>query len=188
MIAAFALVNGDSVYQFTSQLVLENQFLGQLYVYSFIVFFICCVQNIFIAIIQEGFRSLSENPPKRGDESDEDSEEEQDMYSSIRKGKKDVKKLKEEESRKKAQEAFKMILSVKQNQQISPETQEQLLSMDRVAKDIVDNMWKLIAIAEPLPSQKVNRDALKFYLATTCHMKITDAIEKIKKNLKPEED
>jgi hypothetical protein len=188
MIAAFALVNGDSVYQFTSQLVLENSFLGQLYVYSFIVFFICCVQNIFIAIIQEGFRSLSENPPKRGDESDDDSEEEQDLYSSIRKGKKDVKKLKEEESRKKAQEAFKMILSVKQNPQISSETQEQLLSMDRIAKDIVDNMWKLIAIAEPLPSQKVNRDALKFYLATTCHMKITDAIEKIKKNLNPEED
>ena len=102
MIAAFALVNGDSVYEFTSAIVLENSFLGQLYVYSFIVFFICCVQNIFIAIIQEGFGSLSDNPPKRGDESDEDSDEEQDsaISSVIKRNKKTVKKLKEEENRK----------------------------------------------------------------------------------------
>lgn len=189
MIAAFALVNGDSVYQFTSQLVLENSFLGQLYVYCFIVFFICCVQNIFIAIIQEGFRSLSENPPKRGDESDEESDEEElGSIATIRKGKKNVKKLMEEENRKKAQEAFKMILSVKKNQQISEETQSQLLLMDNVAKNIVDSMWKLIAIAEPLPSQKANRDALKFYLATTCQLKIKDALDKIKRNLEPEDE
>lgn len=101
MIAAFALVNGDSVYEFTSQLVIENSFLGQLYVYSFIVFFICCVQNIFIAIIQEGFGSLSENPPKRGDESDDEDEEDQTAESSIiRRGKKNVKELKEAEDRK----------------------------------------------------------------------------------------
>jgi hypothetical protein len=40
MIAAFALLNGDSVYEFTSAIVLENTFLGQLYVYCFVVFFI----------------------------------------------------------------------------------------------------------------------------------------------------
>ena len=40
MVAAFALLNGDSVYEFTSAIVLENTFLGQLYIYCFIVFFI----------------------------------------------------------------------------------------------------------------------------------------------------
>ena len=147
------------------------------------------MQNIFIAIIQEGFGSLSDNPPKRGDESDEESDEENpDIMSSVlKRNKKNVKQLKEAEHRKKAQEAFKMILSVnKKNQAISEDTQGQLLLMDNVAKNISDNLWKLIAMAEPLPSQKVNRDALKFYLATTCQMKIRDALERIKGNVAPE--
>ena len=76
----------------------------------------------------------------------------------------------------------------KKNQSISEETQSQLVLMDNVAKNIADSMWKLIALAEPLPSQKVNKDALKFYLATTCQIKIKDALERIKKNLSPEEE
>lgn len=82
-----------------------------------------------------------------------------------------------------------MILNVnKKNQNISPDTQAQITLMDNVANNIADSLWKLIAIAEPLPSQKVNRDALKFYLATTCQMKIKDALEKIKKNLNIESE
>jgi hypothetical protein len=149
------------------------------------------VQNIFIAIIQQGFGSLSENPPKRGDESDDDSDEENAdfMAAMVKKNTKNVKKLKDEETRRKAQDALKMILSVnKRNQNISEETRGQLLLMDSVAKNIADNLWKLIAIAEPLPSQKVNREALKFYLATTCQLKIKDALERVKKNIAMEEE
>lgn len=75
----------------------------------------------------------------------------------------------------------------KKNHTLSEETQSQVILMDNVAKNIADSMWKLIALAEPLPSQKVNKDALKFYLATTCQIKIKDALERIKTNLAPGE-
>lgn len=68
----YAVVNGDTVLgtiQATEQV---NAFLGQLYTFSFIVFFICCVQNIFIAIVQDGFNSLKERPIKHAYEVDEE--------------------------------------------------------------------------------------------------------------------
>lgn len=62
------------------------------------------MQNIFIAIIQEGFGSLSDNPPKRGDESDESDEEEIEggsmLSQVIKKKKQTVKQLKEAEDSK----------------------------------------------------------------------------------------
>lgn len=148
------------------------------------------MQNIFIAIIQEGFGSLSDNPPKRGDESESDEEEDERnmmLSSVIKKKKKTVKQLKADENRKKAQEAFKVLLNVnKKNQALSDDTQHQVILMDNLAKNIADSMWKLIALSEPLPSQKVNKDALKFYLATTCQIKIKEALERIKKSLNPD--
>ena len=73
MLANFALLNGDSVYMFFSGAVGVNYFWGFVYMYAFIVFFICCVHNIFIAIIGEGFTSLRKNPPKRETGIEEDS-------------------------------------------------------------------------------------------------------------------
>jgi hypothetical protein len=73
MLANFALLNGDSVYMFFSGAVGVNYFWGFVYMYGFIVFFICCVHNIFIAIIGEGFTSLRKNPPKRESGIEEDS-------------------------------------------------------------------------------------------------------------------
>ena len=72
MLANFALLNGDSVYMFFSGAVGVNFFWGFVYMYSFIVFFICCVHNIFIAIIGEGFTSMRKNPPKKGGDIEED--------------------------------------------------------------------------------------------------------------------
>ena len=55
------------------------------------------MQNIFIAIIQQGFNSLKDSPPKRVDESDEEEEPDGPIDSVIRKKKISVKKLKEAE-------------------------------------------------------------------------------------------
>lgn len=44
--------------------------------FAFIIFFINCVHNLFVAIIQEGFNSLTERPVKNIGESDSESEQE----------------------------------------------------------------------------------------------------------------
>lgn len=41
---------------------------------SFLIFFICCVHNIFIAIIADSYKSLHTNPVKQIGESDSDAE------------------------------------------------------------------------------------------------------------------
>ena len=66
---------------------------------------------------------------------------------------------------------------------LSEEAQTQILLMDNHAKNISETMWKLISVAEPLPSQKVNSEALKFYLATTCQIKIKEALDRIQNDL-----
>mmetsp|Transcript_4514 Transcript_4514/g.4384 ORF Transcript_4514/g.4384 Transcript_4514/m.4384 type:complete len:276 (+) Transcript_4514:272-1099(+) len=77
MVTNFAILNGDSVYGFFASCVADNSVFGQLYMFTFIVFFICCVHNIFIAIIQEGFASLNERPVRkhRVESSESDSDE-----------------------------------------------------------------------------------------------------------------
>jgi hypothetical protein len=60
LIANYALVNGDSVYAFSYAGYQQNKFFGQLYFYMFIVFFICCVHNLFIAIVEQSFSSFRE--------------------------------------------------------------------------------------------------------------------------------
>jgi hypothetical protein len=60
LIANYALVNGDSVYAFSFAGYQQNKFFGQLYFYMFIVFFICCVHNLFIAIVEQSFSSFRE--------------------------------------------------------------------------------------------------------------------------------
>jgi len=75
MISLYSLMNGDIVYDAFTKITRQHSVLGMLYFYSFILFFICCVHNIFIAIIQKGFESLKENPPKASDDLESDSDE-----------------------------------------------------------------------------------------------------------------
>jgi hypothetical protein len=75
MISAYSLMNGDSIYDAFYKVTRQHSVIGMLYMYSFILFFICCVHNIFIAIIQEGFNSLQTKPPKASDDIDSDSDD-----------------------------------------------------------------------------------------------------------------
>lgn len=73
LIANYALVNGDSVYAFSFAGYQENAFMGQLYYYMFIVFFICCVHNLFIAIVEQSFSAFRvERQTAKSESSDED--------------------------------------------------------------------------------------------------------------------
>mmetsp|Transcript_3432 Transcript_3432/g.3168 ORF Transcript_3432/g.3168 Transcript_3432/m.3168 type:complete len:384 (+) Transcript_3432:679-1830(+) len=83
MMALFALLCGDSVYFFFDGVVLEDIVIGQIYMFAFIIFFINCVHNLFVAIIQEGFNSLSEKPVKKIDDSESESEEDEDEKEEI---------------------------------------------------------------------------------------------------------
>jgi hypothetical protein len=74
MATTYAFLNGDTVYTIFMALQQENYFFGLLYSFFFILFFICCVQNLTIAMIQEGYQSLKENPVKQEFELDEDTD------------------------------------------------------------------------------------------------------------------
>ena len=68
LIISFGLVNGDSLFQYMSSNMQVSGFLGEIYCYAFLLFFISIVQNIFIAIIVDGFQSLQIDPiDKTGD-------------------------------------------------------------------------------------------------------------------------
>lgn len=69
----YAVVNNDSVLDSIKATEQVSSFWGQLYMISFTVFFICCVQNIFLAIIQDGFISLKTRPIKNAYEEDDSS-------------------------------------------------------------------------------------------------------------------
>lgn len=83
MIANYALVNGDSVYAFSFAGFQETPFMGQLYYYTFIVFFICCVHNLFIAIIEGAFSSMREERLAKKDEESSDSSDEEVPFGSM---------------------------------------------------------------------------------------------------------
>jgi hypothetical protein len=69
LIISYAMVNGDSLYQYMSQNVQAAGVYGEIYCYTFLLFFISVVQNIFIAIIVDGFQSLKIDPiDKTGDQ------------------------------------------------------------------------------------------------------------------------
>ena len=78
LIANYALVNGDSVYAFSSAGYQENALMGQIYYYMFIVFFICCVHNLFIAIVEQSFSAFrGERLKAKSSSSSSSGEEEQ---------------------------------------------------------------------------------------------------------------
>lgn len=69
MIISYTMVNGDSLFQNMSQNYQAAGFFGEIYCYAFLLFFISVVQNIFIAIIVDGFQSLRSRPiDKTGNE------------------------------------------------------------------------------------------------------------------------
>jgi len=75
MMILFAMVNGDSIDLFFSTMLPINYFFAQIYFYSFVVLFICVVQNIFISIINNAFESFKTRPVKEvGDTSDDEEE------------------------------------------------------------------------------------------------------------------
>ena len=49
------MMNGDSILDIIQDITQNSYFLGQLYIYSFNILFICVVINIFVSIIEEAF-------------------------------------------------------------------------------------------------------------------------------------
>ena len=49
------MMNGDSILDVINDITQNSYFLGQIYVYSFNILFICVVINIFVSIIEEAF-------------------------------------------------------------------------------------------------------------------------------------
>lgn len=62
LIISYTMVNGDNLFQNMSQNYQAAGLFGEIYCYAFLLFFISVVQNIFIAIIVDGFQSLRSNP------------------------------------------------------------------------------------------------------------------------------
>ena len=71
MITSFALLNGDNIYGYFSANVNVNFIGGYVYMFVFLVLFICAIHNIFISIIGQGFDSLKSDPVQRNGEQKE---------------------------------------------------------------------------------------------------------------------
>lgn len=191
MVAAFALINGDSVYAFFSASYEVNSFLGQLYMYTFIVFFICCVHNIFIGIIQEGFGSLSERPPKPDGVSDEETDMIQfdEPPGSPGSGQRTlkrrvtVKEIEQKEKAKKSKDVFKRIISgeMKAPLLVSQEdsTQTRIERMNRYTDEIENLLRKLQKTAFPRSQEEVNEEEIRAHLEKIINDKLSpkDVIE-----------
>ena len=55
ILSLFGMMNGDSILDVINDITQNSYFLGQIYVYSFNILFICVVINIFVSIIEEAF-------------------------------------------------------------------------------------------------------------------------------------
>ena len=55
ILALFGMMNGDSILDVTNDIIQNSYFLGQIYIYTFNILFICVVINIFVSIIEEAF-------------------------------------------------------------------------------------------------------------------------------------
>lgn len=61
-ISGVAMMYGDSVYMYMSAFSSERYILGQLFGYFYFLFFIACVFNLFLAILERGYASLITRP------------------------------------------------------------------------------------------------------------------------------
>ena len=53
----FGMMNGDSILDVINDMIDNNYFLGHIYIYLFLILFICFVINIFVSIIEDSFVS-----------------------------------------------------------------------------------------------------------------------------------
>jgi len=60
----FALLDGDSIYDTFADLTRFHFALGQLYLYTFIIMFICVVQNLFVSMIQKVYSDYRKDETK----------------------------------------------------------------------------------------------------------------------------
>jgi hypothetical protein len=127
--ALYAVMCGDAIYAIFMSAMNTAGFFGGLYVLSFIIFFIACVHNIFIAIIQEAFYSLKTRPPKRGDESSEED---------VPKAKPEGASIARMESKKRSRQTFKRLIT----------REEPLLSQDEEQRNTEDVVHKLTRLQE----------------------------------------
>lgn len=127
--ALYAVMCGDTIYAIFMAAMDTAGFFGGLYVLSFIIFFIACVHNIFIAIIQEAFYSLKTRPPRRGDESSEED---------VPKAKPEGPSIARMESKKKSRQTFKRLIT----------REEPLLSQDEEQRNTEDALHKLARLQE----------------------------------------
>jgi hypothetical protein len=144
----YAVVNGDTVLASIQATEQVNAFLGQLYTFSFIVFFICCVQNIFIAIVQDGFNSLKERPIKNVYDVDEDYYKEKFLKSSS--SPRDLKRLQSElrsrlNLKKIITEAWRPPTS-EPSAPLLAESEESLVQIDRLVDRLQLNLKELVDI------------------------------------------
>ncbi len=67
MYTQFALLNGDGIYDCFFDLSYLNFALGHIYLYSFIILFICVVQNLFFTIVQKVYAESRKSPETGSD-------------------------------------------------------------------------------------------------------------------------
>lgn len=135
--ALYAVMCGDTIYDIFMSSMKNAGFFGGLYVISFIIFFIACVHNIFIAIIQEAFLSLAKRPPRRLDESGSEDEMLQSKeVTAVRKA--EGSNLARLEMKKKSRRTFKRLMT----------HEAPLLSQDEDQRNTEDALRRLTRLKE----------------------------------------
>lgn len=171
MISAYSLMNGDVVYDVFTKVTRQHSVLGMLYMYSFILFFICCVHNIFIAIIVEGFISLKEKRPKASDDIESDSEDSPPFSSFNSRPQLSLKELNKEQIRnnnvgRNDKRAFRRILDEGESFEIETtswvdQTKHYENKLAEIKGQIDKNLITLKALADPPASERVDRYVLQ---------------------------
>lgn len=153
MMMLFANVNGDTLYTILSATSSVYFLLGQAYYFSFLVFFICCVQNIFLAMINEGFLSLYIRPVLAGDEADDEDETDfrPELYAytmSSPKARLSDKELSLQTKQRNADLALRMILKDKPDSALEREDntrgiKQEMTGIEQQIVDLVVDLYRL---------------------------------------------
>lgn len=177
----FSLINADSVMDFFNATSAGFPFVSLVYGFTFMIFFVFCVQNIFVAIIQEGFRSLSLKPVKSKRKhltgSSEDEEDEKQSFKevpnrskSMKSSNQSLKELWRQESKKHSKRLFRKMVTQKSfDMPLLSNTRDKhtdiaLRQMRKIGRDINELALKMKSLAIPLEGVNLDMDRLDDYL------------------------
>ena len=179
-VTLFCLINTDSVIDFFNDTSTSYPLMSLLYGFTFMIFFVSCVQNIFIAIIQEAYQSLSKKPVKSKrmylarSSDDEDykhsSEENSSRKQSRRNSNQNLKELWRQESKKHSKRLFRQIVTQKSfdmpaiSTARDKHTEIALRHMHKLGKEITELALKMKSLAMPLEGISLDMERLDDYL------------------------